>query len=144
MMEFIETTKGWRQLCKDGYLCNKNKTLTNRHTYWECIQRDWVQSKNNIRCRRQICRRSPRAFPWPGSRKVIRDKSKGLNEDTLARLPNVETVRRDVRRNRNAIHPIVPDAQDKLFIIPPNYMVNASGQQFLIYVNQRKSFSSEV
>ena len=27
----------------------------------------------------------------------------GLNEDTLARLPNVETLRRDVRRNRNAI-----------------------------------------
>ena len=61
-----------------------------------------------------------------------------LNEDTLARLPNVETLCRDVRRNRNAIHPIVPDAQDTLFIIPPNYMVNALGQQFLMYDNQRQ------
>ena len=56
----------------------------------------------------------------------------------------IETLRRDARRNRNAIHPIVPDAQDKLFIIPPNYiillyyMVNALGQQFLIYDNQRQ------
>ena len=138
----------------------KNKTLTNRHTYWTCIQR-----LSGIGCKVKITLDagdrfvSPHAFPCPCSRKVIRGKSKGwqersgkgygrkdaehqrvkqgLNEDTLVRLPNVETLRREVRRNRNAIHPIVPDAQDKLFNIPPNYMVNALGQQFLIYDNQR-------
>ena len=86
---------------------------------------------------------------WAGMKRAAKDtaektqniialKVEGLNEDTLARLPNVETIRRDVRRNRNAIHPIVPDAQHKRFIIPPNYMVNALGQQFLIYDNQRQ------
>ena len=58
--------------------------------YWECIQRYWVQSKNNIRCRRQIRRSSTCAFPWPWS----------------------------------------------MTLTPPNYMVNALGQQFLIYDNQ--------
>ena len=48
-MEFIETTKGSRQLCKDGYLYNKNKSLTNRHTYWECIQR-----RSGIGCKLKI------------------------------------------------------------------------------------------
>ena len=152
-MEFIETTKSSRQLCKDGYLCNKNKTLTNRHTYWECIQR-----RSGIGCKVKFTLDAGDRFvaqahvhsrdPDPeklsvvkaraGMKRAAKDKAEktqniialnveGLNEDTLARLPNVETLRRDVRRNRNAIHPIVPDAQDKLFIIPPNYMVNALG-----------------
>ena len=40
---------------------------------------------------------------------IIALNVEGLNEDTLARLRNVETLRRDVGRNCNAIHPIVPD-----------------------------------
>ena len=47
---------------------------------------------------------------------IIALNVEGLNEGTLARLSNVETLRGDVRRNRNAIHPIVPDAQDKLLL----------------------------
>ena len=163
-MEFIETTKGSRQLCKDGYLYNKTKNLTNRHTYWECIQR-----RSGIGCKVKITLDAGDRFvaqahvhshdPDPeqlpvvkasaGMKRAAKDTAEktqniialnveGLNEDTLARLSNVETLRRDVRCNRNAIHPIVPDAQEKLFIVPPNYMVNALGQQFLIYDNQRQ------
>ena len=36
----------------------------------------------------------------------------GLQENVLARLPNIETIRRDVRRNRPNNHPAVPDIYD--------------------------------
>ena len=45
-MEFIETTKGGRKLSKDWLLYIKNKTLTNRRTYWECAQRPRGNSCN--------------------------------------------------------------------------------------------------
>ena len=36
----------------------------------------------------------------------------GLQENVLARLPTIETIRRDVRRNRPNNHPAVPDIND--------------------------------
>ena len=38
-MDFIESTKGARILCKDGFLYNKSKTFPNGNTYWECRER---------------------------------------------------------------------------------------------------------
>ena len=34
-MEFITTTRGERQLLKDHYLYNKNKTGDSGNTYWD-------------------------------------------------------------------------------------------------------------
>ena len=60
-----------------------------------------------------------------------------LRENVLARLSNIETIRRDVRRNRPNNHPPVPDIYDTQFAIPQNYIVDVLGQQFLVYDNWR-------
>ena len=60
-----------------------------------------------------------------------------LKENVLARLSNIETIRRDVRRNRPNNHPPVPDIYDTQFAIPQNYIVDVLGQQFLVYDNWR-------
>ena len=66
---------------------------------------------------------------------IITDNIAGLEENVLARLSNIETIRRDVRRNRPNNHPPVPDIYDTQFAIPQNYIVDVLGQQFLVYDN---------
>ena len=43
---------------------------------------------------------------------IITANIAGLQENVLARLPNLETIRRDVRRNRPNNHPAVPVVYD--------------------------------
>ena len=52
-------------------------------------------------------------------------------------MSNIETIPRDVRRNRPNNHPPVPDIYDTQFAIPQNYTVDVLGQQFLVYDNGR-------
>ena len=66
---------------------------------------------------------------------IITSNIAGLQENVLARLPNIETIRRDVRRNRTNNHPAVPDIYDTQFAILQNYTVYVLGQQFLVYYN---------
>ena len=68
---------------------------------------------------------------------IITANIAGLEENVLARLSNIETIRRDVRRNRPNNHPPVPDVYDTQFAIPQNYTVDVLGQQFLVYDNGR-------
>ena len=68
---------------------------------------------------------------------IITTNIAGLQENVLARLPNIETIRRDVRRNRLNNHPAVPDINDTQFAIPQNYTVDVLGQQFVVYDNGR-------
>ena len=58
-----------------------------------------------------------------------------LEENVLARLSKIETIRRDARRSRPNNHPPVPDIYDTQFAIPQNYTVDVLGQQFLVYDN---------
>ena len=69
---------------------------------------------------------------------IVTGNIAGLVEEELARLPNIETLRRDVRRNRNRNMLVVPDVNDKLFDIPPEYATNELGQEFLLYDNRRQ------
>ena len=66
---------------------------------------------------------------------IITANTAGLQENVLARLPNIETIRRDVRRNRLNNHPAVPDINDTQLAIPQNYTVDVLGQQFLAHDN---------
>ena len=66
---------------------------------------------------------------------IITANIAGLQENVLARLPNIETIRRDVRRNRPNNHPAVPDIHDTQFAIPQDYTVDVLGQQILEYDN---------
>ena len=62
----------------------------------------------------------------------------GFQENVLAQLPNIATIRRDVRRNTLNTHPAVPDINDTQFAVPQNYYtVDVLGQQFLVYDNGR-------
>ena len=54
---------------------------------------------------------------------IITANIAGLQGNVLARLPNIETIQRDVRRNRPNNHPSVPDTNDTQFAIPQNYTV---------------------
>ena len=68
---------------------------------------------------------------------IITANIAGLEENVLVRLSNIETIRRDVRRNRPNNHPPIPDIFDTQFAIPQNYIVDALGRQFLVYDNGR-------
>ena len=68
---------------------------------------------------------------------IITTNIAGLEENVLARLSNIETIRKNVRRNRPSNHPPVPDIYDTQFAIPQNYTVVVLGQQFLVYDNGR-------
>ena len=116
-MEFIETTKGGRNLSKDGFFYIKNKTLTNGRTYWECAQR---RSGNGCNVKitldgadrfAQTHQHTPTADPEgnnllkarAGIKRSAKDTAEktqniitaniaGLQENVLARLPNIETI----------------------------------------------------
>ena len=117
-MEFIETTKGRRKLSKDGFLYIKNKTLTNGRTYCECAQR---RSGNGCNVKitlntaakfvAQTHQHTQAADPESNNllkaRAGIKQSAKdtaektqnisttniaGLQENVLARLPNIETI----------------------------------------------------
>ena len=68
---------------------------------------------------------------------IITANIAGLEENVMARLSKIETIRRDVRRNRPNNHPPVPDIYDTLFAIPQDYTMDVLGQQFLVYDNGR-------
>ena len=68
---------------------------------------------------------------------IITANIAGLQESGLARLPNVEIIKRVVRRNKSntSNHPTVPDIYDTQFAIPQNYTGDILGQQFPVYDN---------
>ena len=162
-MEFIETTKGGRKLSKDGFIYIKNKTLTNGRTYWECTQRcsgnGWnvkITLDAADRFVAQTNQHSHAVYPKSndllkaraGIKRFVKDTAEkmqkiitaniaGLPENVLERLPNVETIRRDVRRNRPNNHPAIPDIYYTQFAIPQNYTMDVLGQQFPVYDNGR-------
>ena len=117
-MEFIETTKGGRKLSKDGFLYIKNKTLTNGRTYWECAQRcsgsgcnvkitlngaDRFVAQthqhthaadpegNDLLKARAGIKRSAKDTAEK-TQNIITTNIAGLQENVLARLPNIETI----------------------------------------------------
>ena len=66
---------------------------------------------------------------------IITANIAGLQKNALARLPNLETICRDVRRNKRNNHPVVPDIYYAQLAIPQSYTVDFLGQEFLVYDN---------
>ena len=58
-----------------------------------------------------------------------------VRQDTLAWLANVETIQRDVRKNRLYARPTVLDVYHTRFFIPHNYTVEVLSEQFHAYDN---------
>ena len=63
----------------------------------------------------------------------------GVTDNVLAKLPRMETMRRNVRIQlaTHIAHPPVPDDGDTLFDIPQRFTVTSTGDEFLKYYNQR-------
>ena len=61
----------------------------------------------------------------------------GLIDNVLAKLPRIETMRRDVRRQcaTHTAYPPIPENDDTLFDIPQRFTVTSTGDEFLKYDN---------
>ena len=143
-MEFIETTKGGRQIALDGYLYQKNKTLSSGITYWECAQRrsiDGCKGSIVVAPDDQFLRQASGHTHPPDPEKIAIVKSRammkseaehtrgktqnvltnnllGLSDATLARMPKPETMRRDIRRHKTPNPIVLPAANDTMFVVP--------------------------
>ena len=125
-MEFITTTRGGRQLLRDSYLCCKNKSLNNVSWCWECKER---KSGNGCKVKivlneqenfsHQFGQHTHAPNPEAVTALKLRSKTKtdarftdtttnnvittnigGMHDELLAKLPRIDTTRRDVRRQR--------------------------------------------
>ena len=63
----------------------------------------------------------------------------GVTDNVLAKLPRMETMRRDVRRQpaTHAAYPPISADSDTLFGIPQRFTITSTGNEFLKYDNQR-------
>ena len=146
---------------------HKNTTQGNGSTYWECCER---RSGNGCKAKITldpndifVGQSAPHIHP-PNPEKVEAQKSRSrmridarisnartnnvvaanlavANDAVLAQLPSLETMRRDVRRNRQ-VHqglPEVPDRGNHLFEIPHPFDETTTGERFLHYDNNREA-----
>ena len=161
-MELLFTNRGIRQVAYEGYLYHKNKMIASGITYWECVQRRdgdgckrrFVISADDTLLRVAIEHSHP---PTPDKIEGIRSRAGmkrtahntnekthnilithlvGLSQETLSQLPNSETLKRDIRRQRRPNHPPVPAANCKQFVLPQPYTVTNAGERFLLYDNR--------
>ena len=125
-MEFITTTMGGRQLLRDRYLYYENKSMNNESSYWECKER---RSGNGCKVKivldeqenfsHQFGQHTHSPNPEAVSALKLRSKTKrdtcytdtttnniittnigGMHEEVFAKLPRIDTIRRDVRSQR--------------------------------------------
>ena len=137
-MEFIQTERNSRNLLYHGHLYVKNKTLNNGNTFWECEQRrsgngcsvkvlldpgdnfirisgDHTHAPNperaeDLNIRTQI-RREARLLPDRRTNNIVAGNLVLAERAVIANLPELETMRRDVRRNQQHVRdaPPIPD-----------------------------------
>ena len=63
---------------------------------------------------------------------IVTRNISGLSEEELIRLPDLETMRRDVRRNRSSVTLNTPRTNDRLFNIPYEMKTLDTGNKFFI------------
>lgn len=161
-MEFFTSVRGARKLKYRDFVYCRNKTLTNGNTYWECSQR---RSGNGCRAK-LILDPGDNLVVQPGTHthapdpgrvqaEVLRSNMKqdakvlesrtnilvarhleAADEGVMAHLPKIETIRRDVRRQRQLQHglPVVPDPFNTMFEIP-NQLTTTINGNFLQFDN---------
>ena len=67
------------------------------------------------------------------TRDILNNAVSGQTQEVLGLLPGEETMRRDIRRNRQAANhlPPIPRPNDLNFVLPQHYCVTTEGDQFL-------------
>ena len=87
--------------------------------------------------------------PYKYKRKTVRETNEitinvitanviAQEDAVLAKLPRLDSIRRDVRRQRIVHHPHPPLPGDLLFQIPEPYNFSSTGNQFIFYGNGRQ------
>ena len=118
-MEFITSTKGSQKLCYNGYIYIKNKLLTNGNTYWECAERrsgNGCKAKMRLDPTNEIINAANEHTHEPdperiavikvragmkraaketdsSTNNILTRNLRGLDQEELARFPNIETMR---------------------------------------------------
>ena len=142
-----------------------NKTLENGKAYWECNKRrsgNGCKAKAVLDLQKSILRQSGEHTHEPDPEKVLVEKSRsaikraaternastnniiaaniaGVTDNVIAKLPRMETMRRDVSRQRvtHAAYPHIMSNGYTLFVIPQRFTVTTTGDEFLKNDNQR-------
>ena len=67
------------------------------------------------------------------TRDIINNAVAGQVQEVLGLLPSEDTIRRDIRRNRQAVNqiPPVPQPNNLQFVLPQRYCITTEGDQFL-------------
>ena len=68
---------------------------------------------------------------------IITTNIGGMHEEVLAKLPRIDKIRRDVRRQRAVNRPYPEIPEDTLFEIPHPYNASSTGEEFVHYDNRR-------
>ena len=68
---------------------------------------------------------------------IITTNIGGMHEEVLAKLPRIDTIRRDVRRQGAVNRPYPEIPENTLFEIPHPYSVSSTGEQYVHYDNRR-------
>ena len=68
---------------------------------------------------------------------IITPNTGGMHEEVLAKLPHIDTIRRDVRRQRAVNRPYPEIPENTWNEIPHPYTVSSTGEQFVHYDNRR-------
>ena len=162
-MEFLTTTRGRWQLFRDFYLYYKNKSLSNGSLYWECKERrsgngckvkivldeqenfshqfgqhmhaSNTEAVSTLKLRSKM--KKDARYTETTTNDIVTTNMGGIHEEIFAKLPRIDTIQRDVRRQRagNRSYPEIPE--NTLFEITHPYNVSSTSEQFVHYDNRR-------
>ena len=127
-MEFVKTQRGGLKLCYNGYLYVKNKDLPSGNTFYECERRRRNNCKAKITLRGdQIIRETHEHTHAPdiirqdllslreemkeqaiktqqSSQQILCQTLQNVSEGVSSQLPSMSTIRRSIRRYKQAVH----------------------------------------
>ena len=162
-MEFIETVRGKRKVLLDGYLYVKQKALANGYVSYECEKRrqnkdkqgeckakikvrgdEFIMGENQhthapepgrpemLRVKEGIKRRAAETEETP--QQIITTQVQRLGEAAATQMPQIKSVRRQVRRVRRQNNQPPATPQNRATVeIPQEYTRLASGEVFLLH-----------
>lgn len=162
-MEFVETVRGHRKVLLHGYLYVKQKELANGYISYECEKRRQNKDKQGA-CKAKIKVRGDEFIlgenqhthaPEPGRPEMLRVQARikrraadteetpqqiitaqvqGLGQAAATQMPQVRSIRRQVRRvRRNNNQPPATPQNRATVEIPPEYARLTSGEGFLLH-----------
>ena len=161
-LQFIMVPNAGRKLIFENYMFVKQKELADGVISWECSKRRNVHScRAKVRTRNDIflgrtndhtCSDVPNLADAAvlkvriamtthaqtsddRTQAVIGANTQNLSEEERANLPDIETMRRSIRRTREGDNPPAPPEVNRGFVIPPEYQNMENGDPSLRFDN---------